>query len=192
MGKYPEFTPGFCIGAALMLMVVPLRWVLALATAAVFHEICHAAALKVCGIRIFGIRISMGGAEISTEPMTTGEEIICALAGPAGSLALLLLLRITPLIALFGLIQGLYNLLPVMPLDGGRVVRGILVWLCPERAESLMRFLHWIVTGQLILSGVAAILVLNRGYTAAAVLFFLAVKFLPGKIPCKDARKGVQ
>lgn len=192
MGKSIEFTPGFCIGTALTLLILPLRWILALTVAAVFHELCHVAVLRLCRIRIVGIRIGMGRAEISTETMMPGEELFCALAGPVGSFVLLLLIRAAPLIALCGLVQGLYNLLPVMPLDGGRVVNSILTMIYPSGAESIMLILRYGVMVLLILAGIAAAFVLENGFAVAVMLILLALKCFQGKIPCKEARKGVQ
>jgi len=192
MRKSIECTPGFCIGAALMLLILPLQWILAVAIAAAVHEICHMVVLKICGVRIYGVQIGMGGAEIYTEPMTPGNELICALAGPVGSFFLLLFLRTAPPIALCGLVQGLYNLLPVMPLDGGRVMNSLLIMLYPAGAERIMNGLVYVVIILLILAGITAALIMDHAFYMAAALFLLARKFLLGKIPCKEARKGVQ
>ncbi len=58
--------------------------------------------------------------------MSSGKSVICILSGPMGSLLLFLFVRWIPRIAFCGLLQGIYNLLPIYPLDGGRVVRCML------------------------------------------------------------------
>lgn len=60
--------------------------------------------------------------------MAAWKEALCALAGPVGSFSVVLLAEYFPEAALFGLVQGLYNLLPVYPLDGGRILRCLLPW----------------------------------------------------------------
>ena len=111
---------------ALLLLSAPLPWVGAALAAAAFHEACHWAVLKLTGVRIQGMTVSAAGAVLETGPMEPRQELWSALAGPAGSLLLLTLLRRFPRIALCGGIQGLFNLLPVYPLDGGRALRCLL------------------------------------------------------------------
>ena len=91
--------------------------------AAAFHELCHILAIRLCGGHVISLTVGAGGMVMETEPMTPGREILCALAGPAGSLLLVLLYSIFPLLAFCGLIQGCFNLLPLYPLDGGRALR---------------------------------------------------------------------
>lgn len=116
---------GAYIGLALGIMVLPLDCILAAVLAAGFHECCHLFTLHCCGIVAGELRIGLLGAKISTGLLTPIQEIICALAGPIGSLSLLFLARWMPVISLFGLCQGLFNLLPIYPLDGGRIIHGI-------------------------------------------------------------------
>ena len=111
---------------ALLLLTAPLPWVGAALAAAAFHEACHWAALRLTGGRLRGMTVSAAGAVLKTGPMEPRQELWSALAGPAGSLLLLTLLRRFPRIALCGGIQGLFNLLPVYPLDGGRALRCLL------------------------------------------------------------------
>ncbi len=66
------------------------------------------------------------GAKIESYGLSGTGELLCILAGPVGSLMLLLVLRVLPTLGLFGLIQGFFNLLPVYPLDGGRAV--VCIW----------------------------------------------------------------
>jgi Zn-dependent protease len=58
---------------------------------------------------------------METTPLTPIQEAFCALAGPMGSFLVLLMSEVLPEAALCGLFQGAYNLLPIYPLDGGRI-----------------------------------------------------------------------
>ena len=108
---------------AVLTLLLPVNWVISAVIAAAVHELCHIAALRILDIPVLGIRIGASGAILDTGTMTCPQELLCALAGPAGSLLLFLLLHVCPRIALCGLMQGLYNLLPIFPLDGGRAIK---------------------------------------------------------------------
>lgn len=137
-----ELPPRVCLWAAFALLVFPLRWLLAWLLAAAVHEGFHILAIFACGGKIRGMRIGLGGAVIEIAPMSPGRELICALAGPGGGLLLLSVARWMPLTALWGLIQSVWNLLPVYPLDGGRILRCLLrITLGEERGESMSRVL---------------------------------------------------
>lgn len=122
----PILTAGGCVGLALMLLVLPLRWILAWCAAAAVHEGCHALALILCSGRILSVRLGLGGAQIAVTPLTPGRELLCALAGPVGALGLLALGRQFPVLAVCAALQSSYNLLPLYPLDGGRALRCLL------------------------------------------------------------------
>ena len=109
-----------CLLGALALLMLPIHWIAAAVIAAGVHEACHLIALKLCGCRLAGFSIGSSGATIETEPLSPVAEMICSLAGPLGSLALLLVARWMPHIALCAAVQGIFNLLPVPALDGGR------------------------------------------------------------------------
>ena len=182
MGRRIEIGWDFCILWALLLLTLPLRLILAAGAAAVIHEICHGLAIYATGGKIRGLKVRAGGMAMETSPMTPGQEIFCALAGPAGSLAVAGLSRWIPLLGLCGLVQGCFNLLPLYPMDGGRVTACLLRIAAPERGDRIQQAIEWAVV--LVLMGIA----IRIGPAAIMGWGMLAFR----KIPCKDGRFGVQ
>ena len=117
-----QISGGFCLTMAVMLLVLPLDWLLAMAAAGFVHELAHILAVWLLGGRILSCRISAGGAVIETSPMESVSQLLCILAGPLGGLALLPLARFLPKLAVCAFVQSAYNLLPLFPLDGGRAL----------------------------------------------------------------------
>ena len=106
------------LGAAAALLLLPLEWVGAMAISAAFHELCHYIALRACGNNAQKITVGTSGVVMTAADMSRGEELLCAAAGPVGSLSLLLLAQWMPKLAVCGMVHGLFNLIPVYPLDG--------------------------------------------------------------------------
>lgn len=192
MGKWIDFSPWVCFQWALALLVLPLHWVLAVFSAALVHELGHVGMLLLLGVRIEGMSGDSWGMLIRTEPMPPGKELLCALAGPLASFALLLLIRWFPRVALCALVQGLYNMLPVLPFDGGRVLCCFLELVCPGCRDRLMESVRWITVFLVLLLGIWAKVRLKMGYWVVVLALFLIQKLLPRKRPCKDGWKRVQ
>ena len=127
----------FLYGACLFLLI-PLQCVAALAMSVAVHEFGHLAALRLLGIPINAIVVRPQGIQIRTPSIPPGKELFCALAGPLGGLCLLLTARWFPLLALFALFHSLYNLLPLYPGDGGRILRNLCGFFMPHRWTDMI------------------------------------------------------
>lgn len=121
----PEFeiSGGAFVMAAVWLRLVPIQWIGAALLAGIVHELGHFFFLWREGKRIWKIQIGAVGARIETEELEPRTEFFAALAGPAAGMILCLCSAILPRTALCALVQSIYNLLPIYPLDGGRALR---------------------------------------------------------------------
>ena len=135
---------------------------LALATTALFllsilaHELAHAAAFRARGIAVRGITLFMFGGFTTgaREAERPADEFLFAAVGPAvtGLLgAVFLVLHVAAggtnlhalramfgFLALLNLFMAAFNLLPGLPLDGGRVLMAIL-WRVTEKRSRATR-----------------------------------------------------
>ncbi|HEY5880508.1 MAG TPA: site-2 protease family protein, partial [Nakamurella sp.] len=103
------------------------------------HELGHCVVARMVGIDVIAVRLYLlgGVSEMAAGPRTARDEALVAAAGPAvsGVLAGACWLAVQPttggtigwlvlmLLALSNLVIAVFNLLPALPLDGGRVVR---------------------------------------------------------------------
>jgi Zn-dependent protease len=109
------------------------------------HEVGHALVARRAGLRVRGITLWLlgGVAQLEDEPASPGDELRVAIVGPAVSLALAgafglaaaalsvagapaLVVVVAAWLALGNAALAVFNLLPAAPLDGGRVLRGLL------------------------------------------------------------------
>lgn len=126
-----------------LIYLVAFGFVITLCGSVFLHELGHALASRHYGIGVRGITLEMlgGHTEMANDPDTPKVEALVALAGPAVSAVLgaagtgvALLLEPFTLawqfafqIAACNIIVAVYNVLPGMPLDGGRALRAA-VW----------------------------------------------------------------
>ena len=183
----------FYIAMAAGVLLLPLPWISAWLFSALFHELCHYIAVRICGYTVSGIRISLKGVFMETEALSAANEAICAYAGPIGALVLLLLARRFPRVAVCTIVQSLYNLLPVFPLDGGRGVGCILRnVLGDERGKQAFVIVEGFVLLALLFLALFAYIKLGLGLLPVLAVIFIIVKNKKINIPCKNSRKGVQ
>jgi len=131
-----EVVPGTSTGVAVLVSVL-LGILLGLSVLA--HELGHCLVARLRGMKVVGVRLYLlgGVSEMGRLPATPRDEALVAAAGPAVSAvlaglcwAVLATTRIGTvgwlfvlLLALSNLVIAVFNLLPALPLDGGRVLR---------------------------------------------------------------------
>lgn len=186
-------TSGFYASFALFVFLFPLRWVASWVLATVIHELFHYCTISAFKIPIDSVTLGLNGIELKTAPMQRREEILCALAGPFGGLLLLPLARWMPCVAICALLQSMYNLLPIYPLDGGRAVRGILgVILQTKHSLKICKYIEILTLVILGMLSIFAALELNMGILPLVAVLVLILKNRPIKTPCKQWRLRVQ
>ena len=157
-------TPGFLLLLAVLFYVDRgigiLPWAL---IGCVIHEAGHTVAGVAFGGRIRRLELSAVGAELQFDyprVLSYWEENLIALAGPAANLLAGVLAMVWQwnLLAILCFGIGGFNLLPLMPLDGGRVLHNVLSdCLRDAWPERIMLGLTGVLAG--VLLGIGAIAV---------------------------------
>ena len=150
-----SLSPGFYLQCALLVLLLPLQWVLALGVSAAMHELGHIAALRWMKVPVYKISFVPSGVILETPPVEMGKELLCAAAGPLSGLCLVFLFRLIPELALFALFHSLYNLLPVYPADGGRILLVLCHWILPrKKSEKVAKVISEITMVLLVCIGI--------------------------------------
>jgi len=161
-----------------------LRWTIAIVTAVLFfasiviHELSHALVAKMRGLPVRSITLfALGGvAQIEKEAADAKTEFWMGIIGPITSfvlgvicLAITLALGWTPpqlprtplpaMLMWLGVINiglAIFNMIPGFPLDGGRVLRGIVWWITGDakRATTIAARVGQVIAFLMIIYGV--------------------------------------
>jgi Zn-dependent protease len=114
-----------------------IEFAIALILCLVFHEYGHIRAMKYFGLKTKGIYLIpfVGGLALSDDKINTRwQDIVISIMGPFFGLILSLVcllgywltdIEILAGLAVFNALLNLFNLLPVLPLDGGHVLKSI-------------------------------------------------------------------
>lgn len=193
MGIPVEISGRSCVLLAVLCVLLPWDWLLAALSAAFFHELCHIVTVFAVGGKIQRVHIGASGAVLTAMPMHPWKELICTLAGPMGSLLLLLLARWIPQVAFCGLAQGLYNLIPIASLDGGRILSCVTQLLFSETAsEKICAVVQKTFLCLALLIGLLGTFSFKLGLMPLLMAVDLLSRGLQGKIPCKEGNLAVQ
>ncbi len=153
MEKRIEVTVGFAA------MVCILGWLnqplcACFLAAAAVHELAHLTAAWLCRVPVKGISLRLSGAVIRCGLCGYGQEAICAAAGPAASFLFgAAVLRNVPQLAAVSMLLGAGNLIPVYPLDGGRILRALLLRKYGEETAGMVLSRVTFVTCCLLMAG---------------------------------------
>ena len=101
------------------------RAVLGALFALLWHEAGHVLAARLCGARLARLELTPFGctAEYDGAFLSPGREALTALGGPLASLAGIFVFRALPRLSMTHAALLAINLLPALPLDGGRALR---------------------------------------------------------------------
>lgn len=165
-----DLKPGFVVFAVMVGLVCRELTPLFFLTLAL-HETGHLVAAALLGGRIEKISLGFADCRIETAFSGYAAEAACALAGPLLNLVFCAVCRRTaPAFAAVSLLLGVYNLLPVWPLDGARWIYCLLCRKTePGRAWALVRMLGLAVCAVLLAFSLAAGAVWQMGLWPLAV-----------------------
>ena len=155
-------------GAILLLSVIyffgGVTSLAALVIAVCVHELGHIAAIRLCGGKVHGLKVTLSGLCIScTGAATTAASVVCLCGGPAAGFVLaytasyfgnlsqnLLLIKTAGL----SLVLSVYNSLPALPLDGGRALQCVAESLGGAGfAQTLLELTGMLTGAALLFSG---------------------------------------
>lgn len=184
-----------------------LSWVgglLVIFTCVVLHELGHCVAARHYGVPILRILLlPIGGmAQFGAIPRDPKKELVITLAGPLVNFAIVLLVApfvdppwgwpnllfwaqtgLLPMLFFFNLAMGLFNLLPLFPMDGGRILRAMLA-----TRLSYLRATKWAVyvARPLLLLGIGYVVFYQQNFLTAALFAFI---YLGGDLEYKLVRQ---
>jgi len=149
-----SFHPFFVIIMLMSVLTGHFLELLALFTIVFVHEMGHVFAARMYDIKVLSVQmLPFGGVAVMEDSgnLTAGREIVIALAGPLQNLMLIgasLLLHAIgiwdgPFLSYFiqsNLLIALFNLLPILPLDGGKISQALCSLVMPYYATLLWSY----------------------------------------------------
>ena len=140
----------------ILVLIIPFQWILAWIGAVVFHEFCHYFAVRLLGGEVYRLSVHIGGMQMQCGLLTEKKRVIAILFGPIGGFLLALLGRWFPQLALCSWVLSVYNLIPLLPLDGGRVLE-ILI------SEQTFSRVQKVLTALVLVAAIGAACFLHLG-----------------------------
>ncbi|HEX7829375.1 MAG TPA: M50 family metallopeptidase [Thermoanaerobaculia bacterium] len=165
-----------------------LLWVPILFISVLVHEIAHAAAFALFGFGSSHIVLTgMGGVTYNdSRNVRPWQDVLISVAGPIASFALLfltwwfmstrigstdkMLVALLPRMAVANLYWGIFNLIPLSPLDGGHATRSFFrMFLDERRAFAIATWIGLIVGALVVVFGIKT----QNYFLALYIAFFM-------------------
>lgn len=161
-----------------------LLWIPVIFLSILLHELAHAAAIALFGYGASHVMLAgMGGVTVNERRARPWHDMVISLAGPVSSFGLAwltsqvmwnvpiavrdpMLVAFLPLLRSANLWWGVFNLIPVTPLDGGHVVRNFFRTFLSEPAAFAVSV--WI--GMIAGAGVVGLAVYIRYFFVAILV----------------------
>ena len=155
--------------------------VLACFAAALLHEAGHILMIRLCGVRLSGLRLRLFDVLIEAdEPPTFRADVLITLGGAA--MNLIRGAALCPFSLRWGvphLVLGLFNLLPVMSLDGGHLLSICLLRRVSVRAADIaVRVTTVVFILPLMTAGLYMLLSSGYNYSLLLTALYLAALLL--------------
>lgn len=196
MSRSPDVTvcvrPSALLTPALFLLLTDTPILLAaLLPAALLHELAHYAVLHLCGVRTARFTLTGLGASLyvpELHRLSYGAELLSATAGPLMNLLLWVLLSLTgreelTLFAGAQMVLGVLNLLPVRPMDGGRILWLATAYLTePYTADRVAAAVGLAASSALLALCLWLVLTTGSGLFLLLGALWLAYRSLPPEV----------
>ena len=181
-GHRLSVSPGFLLLAAFLYYAGGGAAVTAFFSAMLAHELGHLAAMLLAGAEVRALRLTAAGPVIEYGgAVTARQELGIVAAGPVAGLAfaaacLLWGSAYFRYAGFIALLSAFFNLLPVLPMDGGRLAYALLCTAMPEgSASAVMRAVGSLCGAGVFVTGV----MLRSPAAAAAGIWMTALANIP-------------
>lgn len=173
-----EISPAYCA------MICMIAWAdisiaICFFIAVVVHEMGHLAAAFLCKVGVESIRFRICGAVIQAKSMNYRQEIIVASAGPAVSLLTAYLFhKVNATYFIISALLAATNLLPIYPLDGGRILKSALMMrISPTLVQLIMKVVSFLVCSALMLAACWYAAVCQTGIWPIFAVLIVLIRF---------------
>jgi Zn-dependent protease len=161
-----------------------LVWIPVIFISILFHELAHAGTIAMFGYGSSHVILGgMGGVTINERKARPWQDMLISAAGPLSSFALAwicsliysrvpfaqqdpMLRALLPLMYWAGIVWGIFNLLPIPPLDGGKAFRNLLRTILRENTAFIIAV--WIA--MLVGTGIVIYALVRRDYFLAVII----------------------
>lgn len=183
-----KINPFFFAYLAFLVYVDSTAYMLIIILSALIHECAHLLVMRLKRIAVKEICFSPLGIRITPlYPLSYGDEIWVAAAGPFINILIFSVIYLLSFkvnlpytvsqTAVCCFILGFGNLIPVLPLDGGRILRGILYRYSEKYARQILSYANIICSTSLMAAGMYVLS--KTGYNISVLLtgIYLSASF---------------